>query len=53
MFAVVGRLHAPVLIGKGSAAACTFLCNYMLRRRWVFSSATRRIISWLPQRAGE
>ncbi|HWW19891.1 MAG TPA: GtrA family protein [Steroidobacteraceae bacterium] len=53
MFGMVSGLHTPVLIGKGISAGCTFLCNYWLRRRWVFGRATRRIVSWLPQRAGE
>ena len=53
MFAMVSGLNAPVLIGKGVAAGCTFLCNYALRRRWVFPSATRRILSWLPQRTDD
>jgi putative flippase GtrA len=53
MFSMVSGLHAPVLIGKGVSAGFTFLCNYWLRRRWVFPRATRRILSLLPARAGE
>jgi putative flippase GtrA len=49
MFSVVSGLHAPVIVGKGVAAGCTFLCNYYLRRRWVFPGATRRLVSWLPE----
>jgi putative flippase GtrA len=53
MFVMVSGLHAPVIIGKGVCAGFTFLCNYWLRRRWVFPHATRRILSWLPARANE
>jgi putative flippase GtrA len=53
MLAAVSGLHASVLMGKAVAAGCTFFCNYWLRRRWVFPFATRRLISWLPQRANE
>jgi putative flippase GtrA len=53
MFAMVSGWHLPVLIGKGISAGCTFLFNYWLRRRWVFPTATRRIVSWLPARASQ
>jgi putative flippase GtrA len=53
MFAVVSGLGAAVLIGKGTAAGCTFLCNFYLRRRLVFAGATRRIIWWRPEEAGK
>jgi putative flippase GtrA len=53
MFGMVSGVHAPVLIGKGVAAGCTFFCNYGLRRHWVFPRATRRILPWLSQRPSE
>jgi len=48
MFAMISELHVPLLIGKSASAACTFICNYLLRRRLVFPNATRRVLSWLP-----
>jgi putative flippase GtrA len=49
MLAVVSGLDAPVIVAKGVAAGFTFICNYYLRRRWVFPGATRRMVSWLPE----
>ena len=49
MLGVVTGLCAPVIVGKGVAAGCTFICNYYLRRRWVFPDATRRVVTWLPE----
>lgn len=49
MFCTISELHLPLLLGKAVAAGCTFICNYLLRRHLVFSNATRRVLSWLPQ----
>jgi len=40
MALVVELLHASLLLAKACAAACTFLSNYGLRRRLLFSRST-------------
>jgi putative flippase GtrA len=46
MLVMISRLHAPLLMGKATAAGCTFICNYLMRRRLVFPNAPRRVLSW-------
>jgi putative flippase GtrA len=48
MFCMISELHVALLLSKAAAAGCTFICNYLLRRRLVFPNATRRVFSWLP-----
>jgi putative flippase GtrA len=53
MLTMVSGWHLSVLISKAISAGCTFLFNYWARRRWVFPTATQRIVSWFPVRASE
>jgi putative flippase GtrA len=49
LFALVGGLHLPVMLAKAFAAGCTFLCNYTLRRQFVFSKARSRVGLWVAE----
>jgi len=45
MAIAVDLIHAPLLAAKAMAAGCTFLSNYLLRRRWAIQAVRQQVVN--------
>jgi len=45
MATAVDLIHAPLLAAKAVAAGCTFVSNYLLRRRWAIQLVDEQVVN--------